>query len=58
MLILDEKEVPWFPKHISELDKVANRVLEAGKDLELLDSDHPGFKDEGNTHTHTHTHSE
>ena len=29
---------------IIELDKVANKVLEAGKDIE---ADHPGFLDEG-----------
>jgi phenylalanine-4-hydroxylase len=43
IVLLDLKEVPWFPRHISELDKVANKVLEAGSDLE---SDHPGFRDE------------
>eukprot|EP00565_Helicotheca_tamesis_P004005 CAMPEP_0185730430 /NCGR_PEP_ID=MMETSP1171-20130828/9803_1 /TAXON_ID=374046 /ORGANISM="Helicotheca tamensis, Strain CCMP826" /LENGTH=437 /DNA_ID=CAMNT_0028399471 /DNA_START=442 /DNA_END=1755 /DNA_ORIENTATION=+ len=43
LLILDEKEVQWFPRHISELDLVANRTLDAGTDLE---SDHPGFHDE------------
>jgi phenylalanine-4-hydroxylase len=43
LLILDDKEVPWFPRHASELDVVANRTLDAGTDLE---SDHPGFLDE------------
>lgn len=27
ILLLDEREVPWFPRHINELDIVANRVL-------------------------------
>jgi hypothetical protein len=42
LLLLDEKHVHWFPRHISELDLVANRTLDAGVDLE---SDHPGFND-------------
>ena len=42
LLVLDEREVPWFPRHISELGRVAGNTLEAGKDLE---SDHPGFHD-------------
>lgn len=42
MLVLDEKEVPWFPRHISELDLIANKTMDAGADL---NSDHPGFHD-------------
>lgn len=42
LLILDEKKVHWFPRHISELDLIAGRTLDAGVDLE---SDHPGFQD-------------
>lgn len=30
----------WFPRHVSELDLIASRTLDAGTDLE---SDHPGF---------------
>jgi Biopterin-dependent aromatic amino acid hydroxylase len=43
LLILDEKDVHWFPRHVSELDLIAHRTLDAGVDLE---SDHPGFNDE------------
>ena len=42
VLILDERTVPWFPRHASELDLICNRTLDAGSDLE---SDHPGFRD-------------
>jgi phenylalanine-4-hydroxylase len=42
ILILDDKQVHWFPRHINELDLIANRTLDAGVDLE---SDHPGFND-------------
>ncbi|KAG7345357.1 tyrosine 3-monooxygenase [Nitzschia inconspicua] len=42
LLVLDEKDVHWFPRHVSELDLIAHRTLDAGVDLE---SDHPGFND-------------
>mmetsp|Transcript_1600 Transcript_1600/g.1375 ORF Transcript_1600/g.1375 Transcript_1600/m.1375 type:complete len:473 (-) Transcript_1600:607-2025(-) len=42
MLVLDQREVPWFPVHVSELDGIANRTLELGSDLA---SDHPGAHD-------------
>lgn len=32
--------MPWFPRHIEELDKISQKTLDAGSDLE---SDHPGF---------------
>lgn len=43
VLLLGEKEVPWFPRHLKDLDLIANRTLDAGDDLE---SDHPGFHDQ------------
>jgi len=42
MMVLDDKQVPWFPRHISELDQIAQHTLDAGSDLQ---SDHPGFSD-------------
>ncbi|MGK3744292.1 MAG: phenylalanine-4-hydroxylase [Bacillariaceae sp.] len=41
MCCLDK--VNWFPRHISELDMIANHTLDAGIDLE---ADHPGFYDQ------------
>ena len=42
LLILDRQTVPWFPRHISELDRIAGNTLDAGV---ALDADHPGFHD-------------
>ena len=42
MLVLDAREVPWFPRHVSELDSISTDTLDAGVELE---SDHPGFSD-------------
>ena len=36
---LHDRDVPWFPRHITELDRIANHTLDAG------DADHPGFHD-------------
>jgi len=42
LLILDDREVPWFPRQVSDLDHIANDTLDAGTDLE---AEHPGFED-------------
>ncbi|MEM7448681.1 MAG: ACT domain-containing protein [Myxococcota bacterium] len=42
VLVLDHRKVPWFPRHVGDLDLVANQTLDAGTELE---SDHPGFQD-------------
>ncbi|MEQ8485582.1 MAG: ACT domain-containing protein [Pseudomonadales bacterium] len=43
LLVLDERRVPWFPRQVAELDRVAGHTLQAGSDLE---ADHPGFHDQ------------
>ena len=45
--VLDDRHVPWFPRHIAELDLVANNTLDAGG---ALQTDHPGFSDAGYRH--------
>ncbi|MEM9691000.1 MAG: ACT domain-containing protein [Myxococcota bacterium] len=42
LLVLDDREVPWFPRLAADLDQIANVTLDAGQELE---SDHPGFSD-------------
>ena len=42
VLVLDGREVPWFPRHVAELDRIAGNTLDAG---DALAADHPGFKD-------------
>jgi len=42
VVVLDHKDVPWFPRHPGELDRIANNTLEAG---DALNADHPGFAD-------------
>lgn len=40
--VLGKKQVPWFPRHISDFDHFTQKTLDADEDLE---SDHPGFHD-------------
>lgn len=42
--VLDDRDVPWFPRHVAELDLVASNTLDAGS---ALHTDHPGFSDAG-----------
>ena len=42
-LFLDDRVVPAFPKHLSDLDQIAGRVIDAEKGE--LQADHPGFSD-------------
>jgi hypothetical protein len=32
-LVIDSKEVPWFPRHVTQLDLIANRVMNAGESV-------------------------
>jgi hypothetical protein len=38
--VMGSKEVPWFPRKMSDIDLISQNVLGAGAELE---SDHPGF---------------
>lgn len=40
--ILQSKKVPWFPRKIKEVDRLAQDILDAGGSLQ---ADHPGFSD-------------
>ena len=42
VIVLDHRDVPWFPREVAEPDAVANNTLDAGV---ALDADHPGFHD-------------
>lgn len=42
VVVLDHKEVPWFPRQAEELDRIANHTLDAG---DALHANHPGFAD-------------
>jgi len=48
ILLLDQREVPWFPRHISELDVIANRALITSTGT--METDHPGFNDQTYRH--------
>jgi phenylalanine-4-hydroxylase len=40
--VLHSLEVPWFPRKLKEVDKLAEQILDAGAELQ---ADHPGFHD-------------
>ena len=42
VIVLDDTEVPWFPRYIAELDQIAGNTQNAGGELQ---ADHPGFSD-------------
>jgi phenylalanine-4-hydroxylase len=42
MTVSGPKSVPWFPRHVRDLDSFSQKTLDAGGELE---SDHPGFSD-------------
>ena len=41
--VLGTPEVPWFPTHIMDLDKIGKTVLKEGEGIQ--EADHPGFRD-------------
>ena len=43
LMLLDHRSVPWFPRHITDLDNIALNALTAE---DALESDHPGFHDQ------------
>ena len=43
VIVLDDRNVPWFPRRAAELDRIANNTLDAG---DQLHADHPGFADD------------
>lgn len=43
LTVLDQQQVPWFPRSATDFDMVKQDTLDAGSEL---DSDHPGFTDQ------------
>ena len=41
--IVGTPEVPWFPTHIMDLDKIGKQILTEGDGIQV--SDHPAFRD-------------
>ena len=55
LLLLDDRLVAWFPRHISELDLIANNTLDYTPEADTnLEADHPGFADEAYRNRRTH----